>query len=420
MPRPRGRTTTIRSFALRPKGVAREPRPEHRDDADERCGDAEVRQRPRDRRVVADIADPLTELAEHPADGLARFRDRIRHGARHRAERAGPRAPDRRVGRQRQAEDRGEPEQDRHEDDQRLRSAADRHDQRCEQRIPERERAVEREREDPVRGDELLPRNEHGDHRRLGGCEEDSDDGEERVQEQEQPDIVAGREDPDQDGRAQRVGHDENRPAVDPVDIHARERGQEDRRHEERQEEAAHRGGQVGRLEDDDGQGVEHHVDADLRRELRQPEQQEGPIAQDRGRRAAVLLGAPVARRRVGHASSAGRGATAALIAASPRVTNPARRLSSARRSSSTCRPQPWQRRPMSAPRRSTSHSRAAAGMGAPEPDDVAQEQLERWPGGHRRDCIRGVVRHRWARDRARSPARVIVSTGVTLRRAPG
>ena len=45
-------------------------------------------------------------------------------------------------------------------------------DQRPEQREPERERRVERQREDAVRREQLAARHEHRDHRQLGRREE--------------------------------------------------------------------------------------------------------------------------------------------------------------------------------------------------------------------------------------------------------
>ena len=163
---------------------------------------------------------------------------------------------------------------------------------------------------------------------------------------------------------------------------------------------------QVARLEDDDGQGVQDHVDPDLGRDLRRARAAgtAGCVrTADRGgaarrRRPGRSMPEPVASRRPaailgGHAPSAGRGRRRRSWPGSPRVTKPSSRASRSRRSSRTCRPQPWQRSPMSAPRRSTSHSLAAARMRPPEADDVAQEQLEHGPGGHRRERIRGGVR---------------------------
>jgi len=123
---------------------------------------------------------------------------------------------------------------------------------------------------------------------------------------------------------------------------------------EEGEEKRTDRRAEVRRLEDDDRQPVEDHVAADLRRQLRQPEQEEGAISKD-------VADRHVRRRGSGHAYATGgrrSGALrAALIAGSPRNTKSAMRPSRARRSIRTCRPQAWQRRPMSAPSRSMSHS---------------------------------------------------------------
>ena len=125
--------------------------------------------------------------------------------------------------------------------------------------------------------------------------------------------------------------------------------------------------------DDDDGQPEQDHVAADLGGGLRQPEAQERAVAEDRegavlevglgvaGRRG---LGVDGSRRSRSSCRSPAIGSRRRVSAGSPRSTKPASRRSSARRSRSTWRPQPWQRSPMSAPSRSTSHVSPPHGCG--------------------------------------------------------
>ena len=125
-----------------------------------------------------------------------------------------------------------------------------------------------------------------------------------------------------------------------------------------------------GRLEDDDGQPVQDHVAADLGRRLRQPEAQERAVPEDgEGAPPGRVAGSPVSSaaarsRRPSPADPAGR-------CHAPRSGRDRRarrsRRSAARavgRSSRTCRPQPGQRSPMSAPSRSTSQVSPPHGCG--------------------------------------------------------
>ena len=66
----------MRSSGLEAERVARERRPEHGDDADQRGGDPEVGQRPGDRPVLADVRDALAELPEDAGHGMARLTGR--------------------------------------------------------------------------------------------------------------------------------------------------------------------------------------------------------------------------------------------------------------------------------------------------------------------------------------------------------
>ena len=108
-------------------------------------------------------------------------------------------------------------------------------------------------------------------------------------------------------------------------------------------------------------------------------------------RKTATLLGSGVGD---GELARCSRGA-----ASGPRAAKPTRRRSTARRSSRTWRPQVAQRRPMSAPSRSTSQVRAAAWVRAAQLQAVAEPERdgkghERW-----RDCIggEGSIRRRAA-----------------------
>ena len=179
---------------------------------------------------------------------------------------------------------------------------------------------------------------------------------------------------------------DEDEPPVDPVDVDAGHRRQQDRRDEEGQEEGADGRAQVGRLEDDDRQAVEDHVRADLGGELREPQQEERPVPEDGGGARSDRRD----RRLVGHAADVGSGRAAAVIAGSPRSMNPAKRDSSdspfqedVARAGPAAQPD-VRPEPVHEPRR------APAGVAPPEADHVAQEQLEDGPAGHRAERIRG------------------------------
>ena len=146
---------------------------------------------------------------------------------------------------------------------------------------------------------------------------------------------------------------------------------------------------ELGRVDDDDGQPEQDHVAADLGRRLRQPEAQERagsgrPRGRSRssgalaGRGVAVAVTRPVRRR-------ACRRRTAAVIAGSPRSTNPARRRSSDAAleqdvaAAALAAQADVGAEPVDQP------GVAAARVGAPEPDDVAEEQREDGSVRHRR-----------------------------------
>ena len=105
---------------------------------------------------------------------------------------------------------------------------------------------------------------------------------------------------------------------------------------------------------------------------------------------AGVVVGAVVAGASVTRPLSRAVGLTAALSAGSPRLTNPARRRSSG--------PPLDQHVPVAAPAAQPDVGAepvdeplvAAAGMGAPQPQDVAEEQLDRGTRGHPAERIRG------------------------------
>ena len=242
------------------------------------------------------------------------------------------------------------------DEDDRLR-AREVDDQRPEQREADGERGVERQGEDAVGGEQLAARHQGRDHRQLGRGEEDRDRRDEDVEQEDDREVRPGEVERHERGAAQEVRGDQDQPPIDAVDVDARDGREEDRRDEERQDQQADRGVRAGRVDDDDGQSEKDHVAADLGRHLRQPEAQEAAVLEDReGVPLVVWL---AGRDGLGHADGPSEGVgdveIAAVIAASPRETNPAIRASRTRRSSRTWRPQVWQRRPMSAPRRSIS-----------------------------------------------------------------
>ena len=126
--------------------LLREVRPEDAEHADERRGDPEVDERPADRAVRPDERrGPRASWANVEPTACSRLGRRRPASTSSRW---------RRRRRQREAEDRGEQVQDGDDEDHRL-GRGDVHDERPEQREPERERGVERQREDAVRGQEL-------------------------------------------------------------------------------------------------------------------------------------------------------------------------------------------------------------------------------------------------------------------------
>ncbi len=156
-------------------------------------------------------------------------------------------------------------------------------DERTEQREPDGERGVQGDREDAVRGQQLVARHDLGDHRRLRGREEHRHGRDEDVQQQDQQEVVADEEQADDREATQDVRGDEDEPPIDPVDVDAGHRREQHGRHQERQDEQADRGVRLRRRHDD-RQAEQHHVAADLGRRLRQPETQERGVAEDRQR----------------------------------------------------------------------------------------------------------------------------------------
>ena len=183
---------------------------------------------------------------------------------------------------------------------------------------------------------------------------------------------------------AQDVGDDQHVPLVNAIHEDPGDSREDDGRDQEAQKEGTDGAvrGVGGR--DHDRQAVDDHVAAHLRGQLGQPQQEEWPVLQDccagvvgdflggnRGpclggsrlgassRRGDAHRGFPVSDECAGSPGPdpLGVGATARLIAAFPRSTKPARRRSTVRRSSITCRSQVRQRKPISAPRRSICHS---------------------------------------------------------------
>ena len=65
------------------------------------------------------------------------------------------------------------------------------------------------------------------------------------------------------------------------VDVHAGDGAEDHGRDQEAQDQQADRGARAGDGEHLDGQPVQHHVAADLGDDLREPQRQEAPVAQD-------------------------------------------------------------------------------------------------------------------------------------------
>ena len=152
-----------------------------------------------------------------------------------------------------------------------------------EQREPDREGRVQRQREDAVGREQLPTRHDLRDHRRLGGREEHRHGRDEDVEQQDQQEVVAHEDQPDDGDAAQDVRRDEDEPPVDAVDVDAGDRREQHGRDEERQDQQAD--GRVGLgLRHDDRQPEQDHVAADLGRGLRQPEAEERRVPEDRER----------------------------------------------------------------------------------------------------------------------------------------
>ncbi len=335
-----------------------------------------------------DVREPLAQLPQDARDRLFRLDDRRPCDDGRAA--AG-------VRRQRRAEGGGHEIERRYKNDECL-GTRDLDDEWSEQSEAQSERRVERQREHAVRREQLAPRYDHRDHRRFGRREEDGHGRDEQVKEVDRDEVVADEEDGNERRAAEHVRHGQDQAPVEPIHVDARHGREQDGRDEEGQDQGADRGDRPRRFRDDDGQPEDDHVAADLGRGLRQPEQQEGAVLEDRrgaflgrtvirfevvrrrrlrteivapdepvahGRssvasgRSSVASGrSPVACRHP-PASGAGfdTGWSAADTAGSPRETNATSRRSRTRRSIMTCRWQPWHRRPMSAPSRSTSQS---------------------------------------------------------------
>ena len=230
IPPPSGKTMT-RS----PSGPGRAPlgevRPEDAEHADQRGGDAEVQQRPADRAIGPDVGEAFAQLGRRSSRRLLGLADRagglVGDGARRRRRR-----------RQREAE-----------------AAATKYsaattritasrpamliDERPEQREPECERRVEGQREHAVRRQQLLARHDLRDHRRLGRGEEHGHRGHEDVQEQNQQEVVADEEQPDDREAAQDVGGTRTSRRSSRSTNTPGERREQDGRHEERQDQQA-------------------------------------------------------------------------------------------------------------------------------------------------------------------------------------
>ena len=320
-PEPERQDDDREALGLESEGLLGEVGTEDAEHADQRGGDRQVDQRPADRSVGTDEAEPFAELAERRFDGLFGIPDpeaavRVGLGRRRR-----------RRGRQRDAEDHGQEVQRGDDGDDRLRTREVDH-QRAEQCEADGERRVERQREDAVRGEQLTARHQGRDHRQLGRGEEDGDRRDEDVEQEDDREIRPGEIERHERGATQEVRGDQDQPPIDAVDVDARDRREQDGRDEERQDQQADRGVRAGRVDDDDGQSEQDHVAADLGRHLRQPEAQEAAVLEDR--EGVPLVVGLAGRDSLGHADGPSEGVgdaeIAAVIAASPRETNPASR----------------------------------------------------------------------------------------------
>ena len=218
--------------------------------------------------------------------------------------------------------------------------------------------------------------------------------------------MVADEEHRDEREPAQDVRDDQDEPPVEAIDEHAGERREQHRRHEEREDQGADRGGRAVDFGDDDGQAEDDHVPADLGRRLGEPEEEERPVLEDGQRAAGGGRWAPGRRGRVpppaGH-GALGRGADRGAddrVAALHELGQPALDASAGRPArggrSAAAKPDVGAE-PVDEP------VVAAARMGAPEPQDVAEEQLER---GSRRSSGRGYQRRGWPWSGTRSRSR--------------
>ncbi len=313
--------------------------PQGAQDADDRRGHPEVGQRPRDRRVRPDVGDPLPELADHGADRRLRLVEGVATGGQRK----------RRSRRQGPAERRGDQVQDRHHADQERRTG-DRDHQRPEERVPDRERGIERQREDPVRCRQLAARHNQRDDAELGRREERRRDRDHEREQEDDADVGASEREEEEEARTHEARRHQHEPAVESVHVDAGKRAEDDGRRKEADQQDGHGAVRPGRREDQHGQAVQDHVAAHLGRHLREPDDQERPVPEDRECRGRSLrrVGAPV------HAAPS----------SGPRRSKATSRRSTWRRSTRTLRPQVVQRSPRSAPRRSTSQVRPPHGCG--------------------------------------------------------
>ena len=225
-------------------------------------------------------ADEFEALAQLPECGLYCPLG-VEHGAPHRG--VLTLAVRRRHRRQCVAKEGRHEVQDSDQQEQR-RWTCDRDNDAAQERKAERKRRVERHREDPVCRDQLAARHDDRDHRRLGRREERRRNRDQRVEHVEQEQVIARQEDGPESHGTDQVGNDQHRPAIHPVHVDASEGREQHRRHEECQQQHADGGHRIRGLLDDDRQPEDDHVAADLGRGLRQPEQQEGAVLEDRQR----------------------------------------------------------------------------------------------------------------------------------------
>ena len=167
------------------------------------------------RAAVGTSRDPFVEalraeLDEHRPDRVLGLADAAERGRR-----SGP-AARRRCRRQGRAERRGNEVQPRDDDDEDG-CAGNLHDQRPHEREAERERRVQGEREDAVRGQELATWDDDRDHRGLGRGEEDRDRRDRDVQQVDQREVRADEEHRDECETAQDVREDEDEPPIQAI-----------------------------------------------------------------------------------------------------------------------------------------------------------------------------------------------------------